>query len=121
MGSFGAKAVDEDLNEWSVAQFKKIFASAQGRELKMKIASGGWWNIDSPYLQCLVRGIVVRNGEVIRDTRTAQRAKIKQKIYLSGDLLHQGTRTGSNEKKSMKGVSTVEITGAGVDYSSQTK
>lgn len=110
--------IDEGLNDWSVAQFKRLFASKQGQQLKMKVSGGGWWNIDSTYLAVLMTGKVMSNGRVLSMEQKVQVKEITAgDIDKNGDLLHQGVSVeGGDEVKTMGAVRVAVI---GVDYASR--
>lgn len=82
--------VDEGMNAWSVAQFRKLFASKQGQKLSLKVAAGGWYNVDSTYLAVLLTGRVMCDGQVLSLEQAVQVGSVKKDIDLNGDLLHQG-------------------------------
>merc|ERR1712070_785695 len=93
----------------SVAQFKRLFASKQGQALSMKVAAGGWYNIDSTYLAVLLTGKVLCNGGVLSLEQAVEVKKVKvaKNIDLNGDPLHQLKRMGA-----------VRVAAVGVDYGS---
>lgn len=116
--------VDEGLNDWSVAQFKRLFASKQGQALSMKVAAGGWYNIDSTYLAVLLTGKVLCNGGVLSLEQAVEVKKVKvaKNIDLNGDLLHQGCNPhgdlNGDPLHQLKRMGAVRVAAVGVDYGS---
>lgn len=110
--------VDQGMNDWSVEQFKKLFASKQGQRFKMKVSSGGWYNIDSPYLAVLMQGTVLCNGHVLSVQQEVKVQRVNRGIDLNGDLLHQGIQAEKTTHYRQMGAVCLAITG--VDYAGKT-